>query len=139
MKHVSERTQGDYDILQKAKEIAGYVLKITHNEKNFPKRYRFSVTNKLQEKAMDIIANLIEAYEIYPNSQAEFDERLSRMKVARAEIRSLLALTEVAATAFEIKASTFEYLTRQLMDLKKHLTAWIQSDLKRFKDKGYRL
>lgn len=139
MKHVSERTQGDYDILQKAKEIAGYVLKITHNEKNFPKRYRFSVTNKLQEKAMDIIANLIEAYEIYPNSQAEFDERLSRMKVARAEIRSLLTLTEVAATAFEIKASTFEYLTRQLMDLKKHLTAWIQSDLKRFKDKGYRL
>lgn len=139
MKHVSERTQGDYDILQETKEIAGYVLRITQNEKHFPKRYRFSVTNKLQEKAMDIIANLIEAYEIYPNSQAEFDERLSRMKVARAEIRSLLTLTEVAATAFEIKASTFEYLTRQLMDLKKHLTAWIQSDLKRFKDKGYRL
>jgi hypothetical protein len=61
MKHVGERTEGDYDILQKAKEVAGYVLRITQNEKFFPKRYRFSVTNKMQEKAMDIVEKLVEA------------------------------------------------------------------------------
>lgn len=139
MKHVGERTEGDYDILQKAKEVAGYVLRITQNEKFFPKRYRFSVTNKMQEKAMDIVEKLVEAYEIYPNSQKEFDERISRMKVARAEIRSLLTLTEVAAETFGIRASAFEHLTRLLVDLKTHLTAWIRSDLKRFKDKGHEL
>jgi hypothetical protein len=61
------------------------------------------------------------------------------MKVARAEIRSLLTLTEVAAETFGIRASTFEHLTRLLVDLKTHLTAWIRSDLKRFKDKGHEL
>jgi len=139
MKHVGERTSGDYDVLQGAKEVAGYVLRITQNEKYFPKRYRFSVTNKMQEKAMDIVEKLVEAYEIYPNTQTEAEERLLRMKVARAEIRSLLTLTEVAAETFGIKASTFEHMTRLLVNLKTHLTAWIRSDLKRFKDKGYRL
>lgn len=48
-----ERTQGDLTVIVKTKEMAIYTLRITNNEKNFPKRYRLSVVNKIQDKAFE--------------------------------------------------------------------------------------
>ena len=132
MKHVAYRSSGDYDILQKAKELAGYTLRITNNEKNFPKRYRFSVVNKIQDKMLNILDCLVMAYEIYPNSKLEFDKRVLYQKEARAGLRSLMLMVEVAANTFEIKASTFAYWTDKTVELKDHVSAWIKADVKRF-------
>ena len=57
-----ERTQGDLAVIVKAKEMVIYTLRITNNEKNFPKRYRLSVVNKIQDKAFEIVTCLIEAH-----------------------------------------------------------------------------
>ena len=72
----SQRKTGDLTVIIKAKENAIYTLKVTHNEKRFPKRYRFSVTNKLQDLAIDILTNLIQANEIFPRTTEEYQHRL---------------------------------------------------------------
>ena len=133
MKHERERTSGDYDILQKAKELAGYTIRITSNEKNFPKRYRFTVTEKIINKSLFIFDSLMMAYEIYPNDRIEFEKRILYEKEARAACRSLLTMMEVAANAFDIKAGTFEHWTEKAVDLRQHITGWIKSDVNRFK------
>lgn len=132
MKHEANRNPGKYDILQAAKELAGYTLRITSNENNFPKRYRLSVVNKIQDQAVSIIDYLIMAQEIYPVSAIELDQRLLYQKQARAACRSMMTLMEIAANTFGINAGTFAYWTKMTRDVRNHTTAWIKSDIKRF-------
>ena len=132
MKHEANRNPGKYDILQAAKELAGYTLRITSNENNFPKRYRLSVVNKIQDQAVSIIDYLIMAQEIYPVSAKELDQRLLYQKQARAACRSMMTLMEIAADTFNINAGTFANWTRMTRDVRNHTTAWIKSDIKRF-------
>lgn len=132
MKHESDREPGKYDVLQAAKELAGYTLRITSNETHFPKRYRLSVVNKIQDLAIRIVDCLIMANEIYPNSSIELDRRLLYQKEARAACRSMMALMEIAADTFRIDAGTLRYWTKQARDVRNHTTAWIKKDLERF-------
>lgn len=134
MKHRDERTPGKYDVLEASKELAGYTIRLTSNENHFPKRYRLSVVNKIQDKAIYIADCLIMANEIYPNSKMELDRRILYQKEARAACRSLMTMIEIAADTFRIEAGTFRYWTRMATDVRNHTTAWIKSDLERFKN-----
>lgn len=119
-------------VLVKAKELAGFTLRVTMNEKNFPKRYRFSITDRMQNKAMQILEELTIANEIYPDTYIEFDKRRLHMKEARASIRALIALAEVAVATFPVKPSTFAEWTRAASELQKQITGWIKYDDARF-------
>lgn len=132
-KHTGEREPGKYDVLEAAKGLAGYTIKLTSNEKHFPKRYRLSVVNKIQDKAIFIVDCLITANEIYPNSVLELDRRILYQKEARAACRSMMTLMEIAADAFHVDAGTLRYWTKQTMEVRNHTTAWIMSDMERFK------
>jgi len=131
-KHTDEREPGKYDVLEAAKELAGYTIKLTANEKHFPKRYRLSVVNKLQDKAVYIVDCLIMANEIYPNTAMELDRRILYQKEARAACRSMMTLMEIAADAFHIDAGTLRFWAAQARDVRNHVTRWILADLKRF-------
>ena len=56
MKHESDRKPGKYDLLLAAKEMAGHTIRLTSNENHFPKRYRLTVANKIQDQAVFIVA-----------------------------------------------------------------------------------
>jgi len=129
----NQRDPGKYDSVEKAKELAGYVIRLTSNEKKFPKRYRFTVTEKIINRALSIADCLAMANEIFPNTVVELDRRILYMKEARASCRSLLLMVEVAANTFNVQPSTFRELTVSVKDLKKHVTAWIEKDKERFK------
>lgn len=131
-KHANERTPGKYDVLQAAKELAGHTIRITSNEKHFPKRYRLSVVNKIQDKAIYIADCLIMANEIYPNSQAELDKRILYQKEARAACRSIMALMEIAANVFHVNVGSLRHWTSLAWEVRNRTTAWIKADLKRF-------
>ena len=133
MKHTSDRTPGKFDIPLKAKELAGYTIRITSNEKNFPKRYRFTVTAKIQEKAMYIVDCIMMAWELYPNNQIELDRKILYLKEAKASCRSMSTMIEIAASTFNVNAGTFEHWIRQVTELRDHINAWILSDIGRFK------
>ena len=132
MKLENKRKPGKYDVQETAKELASYTLRITSNEKNFPKRYRFSVVNKIQDKALEVVNCLIMANEIFPNTRLELEQRLLYQKKARAAVRSLMTLMEIAATTFGTNIKTLEYWTKLAKEVYNHTTAWIKKDLERF-------
>ena len=133
MKHESDRKPGKYDLLLAAKEMAGHTIRLTSNENHFPKRYRLTVANKIQDQAVFIVDCLIMAYEIYPNTLLELDRRILYQKQARAACRSMLTLMDIAKEAFGIDAGSLRYWTSMVVDVRKHTTGWIKSDLERFK------
>lgn len=88
----NERNQGELTVIIKAKEMAAHTLRITNNEKNFPKRYRLTLTNKIVDKAFDIYTLLYEANELYPHNAAELEMRQNKQRQAMAYCRSLMAM-----------------------------------------------
>lgn len=46
--------ENDLKVIQKAKELATHTLKVTSNANRYPKKYRFSLVDKMQNKSMEI-------------------------------------------------------------------------------------
>ena len=53
----SKRDEGRLLVLTKANELATYTIKICSNEKNFPKHYRWCITSKIVDAAVEISNN----------------------------------------------------------------------------------
>ena len=48
-------------VILKAKELATHTLRLTSNANRYPKKYRFSLVDKMQNKSMEIYEMLFEA------------------------------------------------------------------------------
>ena len=46
--------ENELKVIQKAKELATHTLKVTSNANRYPKKYRFSLVDKMQNKSMEI-------------------------------------------------------------------------------------
>lgn len=132
MKHEGDRAPGKYDAILKAKELAGYTIRVTSNEKNFPKRYRLSVVNKLQNKAMDILDLLMMAKEIMPTTKIEYEQRQLYLHEARAAVYSLCTMMEVAANTFYMDMGKLAFWTELTDKLCYDINLWIERDKKNF-------
>lgn len=49
----------DFDLIIKAKTLSQETIRITSNTNNFPKKYRFSLCNRLQEYSFEILENIV--------------------------------------------------------------------------------
>ena len=70
-----QKKPGEMQVFAKAKDLIDYTFQTTENLKRFPKRVRFTLTNRLQDKSLQVFENLVEANEIYPSTSVEFHQR----------------------------------------------------------------
>lgn len=54
----------DLQVIVKAKELALHTMKLTSNCNRYPKKYRHSLVDKMQNKCLDIYTTLYEANRI---------------------------------------------------------------------------
>lgn len=127
--------RGDLTVIVKAKEMVIYTLRITNNEKNFPKRYRLSVVNKIQDKAFEIVTCLIEANEIYPRTKAELQYRQMRQRQAMAYCRSLMAMVDICKELFSLSSDKVAFWAKSVFEVRTLTAAWFRKDEERFKNK----
>lgn len=131
----SERNQGELTVIVKAKEMAAHTLRITSNEKAFPKRYRLTLTNKIIDKAFEIYTLLYEANELYPHNAAELEMRHNKQRQAMAYCRSLMATIDIAQEVFSISADKVAYWAKLIFEVRTLAAAWYKKDADRFKGK----
>lgn len=130
----NERNQGELTVIIKAKEMAAHTLRITNNEKNFPKRYRLTLTNKIVDKAFDIYTLLYEANELYPHNAAELEMRQNKQRQAMAYCRSLMAMIDIAKETFDISTDKVAYWAKLIFEVRTLAAAWFKKDADRFKN-----
>lgn len=130
----SRRGQGQLEVLTKSRELATYTIKICTNEKNFPKRYRWCITNKVVESAVMINADINRANGIYVNNQNDLLLRLEFQNRALAEIGALIANIDIAYNVFGIEAKRVKNWVGLIINVQTLLRGWKKSDLKRYKD-----
>lgn len=118
-------------VITKAKDLCGYVLTITEKS---PKRFRFTLTSRMQNLALDIIEQAYRANDIYVSGPDRETARRQRLDMQHSALTSCKLLGYMALLAREqgcILPKQYEQITKLVSDVQNLLGAWINSDRKR--------
>ena len=130
----TQRKEGELLAITKARDAAEYTLKITHNEKVFPKKARYTVVKKLQDKAVEMVMLTVEANEIYPRNRLEYEARHAKQIEAMAAARAIMSVADMCIELYGISPSRVEYWTKQLTIAQNTISGWCKKDAERFKE-----
>lgn len=109
-------------VILKAKELAKHTLIITSNCNRYPKKYRFSLVDKMQNKALEIYEHLYEAnrtdLRLYPKERSELQTK------AITKCDELLFYIELSMELNIINNKSTEYWSKMVSDIKHMAIAW---------------
>lgn len=116
-------------VILKAKELAKHTLIITSNCNRYPKKYRFSLVDKMQNKALEIYEHLYEAnrtdLRLYPKERSELQTK------AITKCDELLFYIELSMELNIINNKSTEYWSKMISDIKHMAIAWRTKDKER--------
>lgn len=85
----------EFLLLVKSKDLAKYTIKITDNSKRFPKKYRFTFVNRMQEMVLDIYELINTANELNTNDKQALIDRLRLQNKAITKCKTMLFLIDL--------------------------------------------
>lgn len=132
----SKRTEGKLQVITKARDLRSYTIKVCTNEKNFPKRYRWCITNGIVQDTNELVKLISSANAIKVEDVSDKLRRRTYQKMALELTEVLLDSVSVAYEIFRIEASRIEYWTAEIVDIQRLLRAWMRSDKERYQDIG---
>lgn len=127
---------GELTAISKAKDLVNHTMWASN--KVFPKSVRFTLSQRMETAALDVLECLIEANEIFPRSAAETAERLDLQKRALTKCKLLLNLLDIALERGYIDIRRCEDWTKKILDVKNLTASWRKKDAARFSPKGWR-
>lgn len=130
----SKRKTGKLAVITKANELATYTIRICSNENNFPKRYRWCITSKIVESALEINNMANKANSVYVKDKDDYNLRKRFQTAALAETYSLISMIDIAYRTFGIKSGRIKHWTGLIIDVQKLLRNWRRNDYRRYKD-----
>lgn len=117
-------------VILKAKELAKHTLTITSNCNRYPKKYRFSLVDKMQNTALDIYKYLHEAnrtdLKVYGRERSELQTK------AITYCDELLFFIELSMELNIINMKSMEYWSKMVTDIKHMAIAWRSKDKTRY-------
>lgn len=116
----------ELQVIIKAKELAKHTLILTSNANRYPKKYRFSLVDKMQNKAMEIYEALFEANRTDMRSYKR--ERQEMQTKAITFCDELLFYIELSCELNIINMSSMEYWSKMVSDIKHMAIAWRTRD-----------
>lgn len=118
----------DLQVILKAKDLAEHTLRITSNCNRYPKKYRFSLVDKMQIKALEIYESLMEANRTDIRTYKKERNELQTKAITYCD--ELIFYIELSFKLNIINAKSMEYWSKMVSDIKHMTIAW------RTKDRG---
>lgn len=119
----------ELQVILKAKELAKHTLILTSNCNRYPKKWRFSLVDKMQNKALEIYEYLHEANRTDLKDYAR--ERFELQTKAITMCDQLLYYIELSYELNIINVKSTEYWSKMVTDVKRMAIAWRSKDKKR--------
>jgi len=129
-----DRKEGKLQIITQLQALNVYTIQICKNEKNFPKRDRWLLTQRIVEQATMAYTDARKANAIKVVTLEDYKLRREYQIRCRCDLEALLGLIEIAYMALSLEGSRVEYWTKCVMDCEDKLATWRTSDRKRYKD-----
>lgn len=116
-------------VLPVASNLIDYTLNLTDNMKNFPKKTRFTIVNRIQDHTLSIYEKLLAANEIYPiRNEDDRVQRLALQRDALTACKMLLFFIELSKKRGYIDTGTFDHWTKITLDVKFMTAAWYKAE-----------
>ncbi len=118
-------------VITKAKDLVKHSFILTSNTKRYPKKYRFTLVNRIQDKAMLVYECLVEANELNLSIPEEREKRLGFQAKALTYCKELLFLIELSLELQLLSVNSCEYWTKMVLDVRHMTAAWYKKDRER--------
>jgi hypothetical protein len=125
-------SEENFLIIVKAKELAVHTFKLTSNCNRYPKKYRFSLVGKLQNKALTLYEVLLEANRI--DARKHYTERVSEQTKAIVICDEILFYIELSMNLGLISNGSADYWSKMVSDIKYLTLGWRKKDKERICD-----
>ncbi len=127
---MQNRKQSELSVITKAKDLCSYILTVTEKS---PKRFRFTLTTKLQNYALNIIEDLYRANEgfLVKGDVRSQERRREYQRQAMTECRLMAYMAQLAMEQGAILPKQYEQITKKVYDVQNLLGAWMKSDDRR--------
>lgn len=126
------RTEPKLAVQTKAKELAMYTVSICGNEKVFPKRDRWAVTNRIVSTALTIMEEVDVANDIFVSTAGDYELRRKSQTIAFSSTAKLLGLMELAYVKYGIEGRRISYWTQLVVDVRALIQKWRKADKDRY-------
>ena len=127
---VKSRRTDKSEMCYLANEVEYKVIKMTMNEKYFPKRSRLVIANKLIDSAMNVSANFNAANGIFPTSAVKLIIREIYQIIGKANIAVLEHQLNLSKRLFNIPAAVLDDIFGQISEMKKMYPNWFKAGKK---------
>jgi len=112
----------DLKVIIKAKELALHAFKLTSNCNRYPKKYRHSLVDKIQNKSLEIYDTLLEANTI--NNQTQKARRCEMITRAITLCNQMLFYIELSMNLQLLSPDSAGYWSKMVSDVKFMSLAW---------------
>lgn len=116
-------------VITKSKELAGHTLKVTSNPKRFPKKFRYSLCARMQDKSLQIYETLMEANRTLLSNAALRSELQTKAILYCDELLFYIELS--MSTLHILEPNSAEYWSKLVSDIKHMTIAWRTKDKER--------
>lgn len=121
--------ENDLKVIQKAKALVTHTLKVTSNANRYPKKFRFSLVDKMQNKSIEIFEMLFEANRTDIKNYKR--DRLELQTKAITYCDELLVYIEISHELGIINMGSVEHWSKMVSDVKHMAIAWRTKDRQR--------
>lgn len=123
-----KRSEGELRALTKANELMSYTITICSNENYFPKRYRWTLTNRIVSTTADITDMIIHANSVRIKSEDDKESIERRIKMIDEALELTYVLMNQIQIAYQVfkklSADRIEYWTAEVIELRSLLRGW---------------
>lgn len=130
MANYQQQNKAEFGIITKAKTLTDYTVMVTTSSK-FPKKYRFVFGNRIMDKSLDILNNIVDANECSLTDPREWQDRQYYQKKVLTSCKTTLNLIETMFKAKAISGDQCETWSRMVLDVRNMTLAWRKKDLER--------
>ena len=129
----AKRSEGKLQVLIQANNLCVYTVQICKNEKYFPKRDRWIMTQHIVHEALDVLCCIKRANAVNVATWEDYKYRRAQQVEAYSHAEALLTLPDVAYITLCIESQRIEFWTGQIISVENLLKKWRESDRKRYK------
>ena len=123
-----KQESNELKVVIKSKELATYTIRVTSNCNKFPKKYRFTLCDRMQNKSMNIYELLLEANRTHISNLKSRNELQTK---AILNCDELLFYIEMCLQLNIIEPKRAEYWSKLVSDIKFMTIKWRTKDKER--------
>ena len=133
--------QNDLIVLRLAKELALHSIGLCSNENHFPKRYRWCLTSKIVDSALNVVSNIRMGNSVKVEAVEDYIARKTLQDSAYGYLMTMHDLIDICkmdnSEKFNICGKSLDHWLDLIDNVENLLQKWMRNDYKRYSQVFY--